>query len=282
MIIFFEGGRLGNQLFQYSGLKKICLLDRIYIYGMDSLKNNFLGVDLIKSNFLFDYLMRRIGQKRLLFLSKKMRLIGFIEKIFTGEGIVYKRHSGLIKSLYFCPTFYFQSDDLIDHPTGSELKIKPSILENAQRIISRKPNNFSQSFFVHIRRGDYATFPSPSESAMLPKEWFFKQMDLVRALFPRAFFFIVTDDVDYVKKEFQNESGIYITCETEEVDFAIMGLCNGGILSASSFAWWGAYFSRKNNPSGLYIAPKFWLGYQSKKWVPPHIKTAWIKYVDAP
>lgn len=282
MIIFFEGGRLGNQLFQYSGLRKICLSDRLYIYGMHSLKKNFLDIKTIKSNVLFDYLMRRVGQKRLSFLSNKLRIIGFIEKKLVDGEIQYTRHPGIIKSIYFCPTVYFQSEKLIDKKTASELKLKPSILEKSQNIISYKPSHFSDCFFVHIRRGDYATFPSKELSAMLPKEWYCKQMDAVRARYSNPFFIIVTDDVIYAKDQFQNQADVFISCEQEEVDLGIMSLCKGGILSASSFSWWGAYLSRKNNPNSLYIAPKFWLGYQSREWIPSHIETNWISYVDAP
>ena len=115
---------------------------------------------------------------------------------------------------------------------------------------------------------------------MLPIEWFSKQMDLVRKNSKDPYFIIVTDDVEYAKKHFGAMHDVYISTESEEVDMGLMSMCKGGILSASSFAWWGAYLARKNYPNALFIAPKFWWGFPLGQWLPPNIETRWIKYVE--
>ena len=282
MIIFFEGGRLGNQIFQYCGLKKICGKDRIYIYGMHSLKKSFINLDLIKSNFLIDYMIRRIGQKRFLYLSKKIGFIGYIEEKDEAGEVMFYRHPGLIKSIYFCSTIYFQSEKLLDEKTASEIELEPSIISKASRIINQRSEPLSRPYFIHIRRGDYASFPYPHASAMLPMEWYIEQIELIYAYCKNPCFIVVTDDVKYAKDYFQHRSDIYISSEKEEVDLGIMSLCDGGILSASSFSWFGAYFAHHKNPSGLFIAPKYWWGLRFGEWMPPSIKTNWITYVRAP
>jgi len=280
MIIFFEGGRLGNQLFQYCGLKKICPDDEIYIYGMQSLKNNFAGVNTIRSNPMLDYLVRRIGQKRFHYLSKKLGIIGFIEEKKVGERSEFIRTPGMLKNVYFCETMYFQSEDLIDQVTAAQLGPKPAIMNRAKLITQKIPEHFNEKYFVHIRRGDYATFPYPNASAMLSMEWFSRQMDSVRKNSKAPYFIIVTDDVEYAKKYFGAMNDVYVSTESEEVDLGLMSMCEGGILSASSFAWWGAYLARRNNPNALFIAPKYWWGFPLGKWMPPNIKTSWIEYVE--
>ena len=282
MIIFFEGGRLGNQIFQYCGLKKISTSETIYIYGMKSLKKTFVGIKALKTNYFFDYLIRRIGQKRFLYLSKTLGIIGFIEERLENGEIKHIRYPGILKLIYFCDTVYFQSEKLINHSIASKLELAPSILSKAKKIIEGKPGDLSECYFIHIRRGDYATFPYPDASAMLPKEWYCKQMGLIKNYCPNPYFIIVTDDVIFAAQEFQNKPDVYISTESEAVDLGIMSLCKGGILSASSFSWWGAYLARKNNASGIFIAPKYWWGYPLKEWLPQNIETNWINYVDAP
>ena len=54
---------------------------------------------------------------------------------------------------------------------------------------------------------------------------------------------------------------IVIDSNHYSVDFAIMTLCDGAILSPSSYSWWGAYFMKQKE---FILAPKFWLGFNSK------------------
>ncbi len=41
-----------------------------------------------------------------------------------------------------------------------------------------------------------------------------------------------------------------------------MTLCNGAILSPSSFGWWGSYLMINKD---VVFAPKYWLGWKSNK-----------------
>ena len=249
---------------------------------MQSLKNNFAGVNTIRSNPMLDYLVRRIGQKRFHYLSKKLGIIGLIEGKIDGDKSEIIRTPGILKNVYFCETMYFQSEDLIDEVTAKQLRPKPEIMNRAKIIFQNIPGHFKEKYFVHIRRGDYATFPYPDASAMLSTKWFNKQMDLVRGNYKDPYFIIVTDDVEYAKKYFGPMHDVHVSTESEETDMGLMSMCDGGILSASSFAWWGAYLARKNNPDALFIAPKFWWGFPLGKWMPPNIETSWVKYVDTP
>ena len=71
----------------------------------------------------------------------------------------------------------------------------------------------------------------------------------------------MSDALMWVKENFSNQDDIFTSSENEEIDFSMMTRCSDGILSASSFAWWGACFSKINNPDGIFLAPKFWLGH---------------------
>ena len=132
---------------------------------------------------------------------------------------------------------------------------------------------------MHIRRGDYINYPNSEKPAVIPAFWYKKMMKEVRLLTCNPFFIVCTDDVPYAIEIFGDSLDVFISNgEKEDFDFALMSECDGGILSASSFAWWAAYFIHLRNPKALLFAPKYWIGHASNVWNPESIKTPWITY----
>lgn len=280
MLIFFEGGRLGNQLFQYCGLRKIDPNGPIYIYGMQEIKKYFSGLNIIKSSRLFDYVMRRTGKKRFKLISEKHRLIGFIKEVQIGNKFFFEKHPGFLKNIFYCDATYFQSDNLINHKIAKTLKLLPEIAPKGDQVIFEKTGNLKAPIFAHIRRQDYLTFPSVEAPAVLTMAFYQYCMNFMREKYANPYFILMSDDLKGVKENFSNIDDIFISSENEEIDFSMMASCTGGILSAGSFAWWGAYFAKINNPDGIFLAPKFWLGHPQKKWIPIDSEANWIQYVD--
>lgn len=76
-----------------------------------------------------------------------------------------------------------------------------------------------------------------------------------------VYFIFLSDEPETIEREF-----IYLKNKTISkgnhfgTDFAIMTKCDAGILSASSFSWWGSYLMKNRD---LVIAPKYWLGFAS-------------------
>lgn len=120
----------------------------------------------------------------------------------------------------------------------------------------------------------------PQAPAMLSDKWYLEQMQLVRKRFSQAFFIVLSDDPRHCDSVFKDQPDVYVSHQSEAQDFALMSLCAGGILSASSFAWWGAYFAKKTTGAELFIAPKYWFGHGLKKWMPAKIAVDWIEYAD--
>lgn len=60
MLIFSECGRLGNQIFQYCGLKAIDEKGHLYLYGMNSLKEIFVGLEIMYSDVFVEHVMRNV------------------------------------------------------------------------------------------------------------------------------------------------------------------------------------------------------------------------------
>ncbi len=282
MIIFFEAGRLGNQLFQYCGLKKFKKKGPLFLVGMNSLKSMFPGIEVAGRSWLESLtaqLIYRLGTRRLNMMSKKIRLIGLIKEYRPVTGREFRVHNGLLKNIYYCDTAFFQSEKMIDHSIASKLQLKSELIEYASNIFKKLPIDRTKTFFVHVRRGDYTQWPSPVAPAVLPLKWYQKQMDLIRARYDDPFFIVVSDDAAYAAEMFGGCRDVFVSCETEEVDFALMTQCyGGGILSASSFSWWGAYFVRRANGDALLIAPLYWAGHRWGKWFPEGIETSWLNY----
>ena len=92
MILFFEYGRLGNQLFQYQGLKNYFPRHKLYFFGCSSLQKSFVNISVnfvnIKNqaNFFF-----RVLKKILFFFSE----IGIIGKIVHSNNKKFHLYSRL-------------------------------------------------------------------------------------------------------------------------------------------------------------------------------------------
>ena len=61
-------------------------------------------------------------------------------------------------------------------------------------------------------------------------------------------------------------------------DYTLMSSCDHAIISASSFSLFASLSNY--HKSKKIIAPKYWLGYQQKKWLPNNIKFHQLKYYN--
>jgi len=76
------------------------------------------------------------------------------------------------------------------------------------------------------------------------------------------FFVFLCDEPELIEKEFNYlENKIISKNNLPGTDFAIITKCKSGILSTSTFGWWGAYMIENK---GIIFAPKYWLGFNSK------------------
>jgi len=283
MIIFFESGRIGNQLFQYCALRKLQKNGTLYLIGMQSLKSMFNNVEVAGATSFEKFIERFIyclGIEVLGGFAKRLRLIGTIEERDTLEGKQIVLRKGLLRKVCFCDSLHFQSEELIDEFVAKKLHLKPQLLMTASKIFMKFPLDRTETFFVHIRRGDYIYWPSKASPAVLPLKWYQQQMDQIRSKYAKPFFVVVSDDGPYADEMFAMFQDVFVAHESEEVDFALMSLCDGGgILSASSFSWWAAYFARRNGAE-YFIAPLYWAGHQRRDWLPAGIKTSWLNYAN--
>ncbi len=282
MIIFFESGRLGNQLFQYVALRSFFPKpEKIILIGFDSLKNTFDGVDAIfipKNIWLMKIFVK---------IVRKLEHLNVLDKIFNvayesslDEKIIIKKNLTWLNYIYVKES-YFQSETFISDDVVNQLSFKSHITE-ALASDPRFGEQESNLIFLHVRRGDYLSWPSPEFPAVLSEDWYLRQVNIIKSFIDAPKFLFFTDDPEYVKEKLLHQidcADIYHS--SESMDLAAMSYCCGGVLSPSSYAWWGAKFSiSKGRGMKKFIAPTYWIGHASKNWIPPKIKAQFIEYFD--
>ncbi len=290
MIIYFRNGRLGNQLFQYSFLKKISKKnEKIILVGFSELKENFYTKNVIylfSNRFLkklmfpnFDkYNLDRIFSFFSLRVIPNLYLFKIIE--FDEDNNNYKilNKISIFKNIYFVKNFFAQTDKYIDKKKIDELKFKVKTIEKSKRIIKNLQAKNQKIFFVHIRQGDYKKI-NHNMNINLPIEWYRKCIRIIEKKYINPYFIILSDDNEIYRK-FNDKNKYYCSKNNFLIDFCIMSLCDGGILSASSFSWWGAHFAKNKKNDTYFIAPNFWMGFSKKIWFPKNIKSNYFKYLD--
>ena len=71
----------------------------------------------------------------------------------------------------------------------------------------------------------------------------------------------MSDEPDIIRKEFNYLENKIISIDNDSgTDLAIMTKCRSGILSPSSYGWWGSYLMKDRD---IIIAPKYWMGHKS-------------------
>jgi hypothetical protein len=259
-------GRLGNQLFQYT----------FYHY----LKLNYKGVTFITNphhSYLSEYF--ELGSFDHIKLSSKpySLLIWVIPRIFSFK-VINISNLNVPKALKPMPWSiykgYFQSDWYLTQIRGSltyKLKELHVAAFNAKYGALFERNKI---IAVHIRRTDYLNYGKRDIS--LPLEYFQHRLDCIKDVEQYKVLF-VSDDIESIKGYFVHGNNYIFATNEQIIDFQVIMNADIAIISNSSFSWWAAYLSPKNN---LVYAPKNWLGFRIGKEHPKMIMTKKFVWCD--
>jgi len=252
-----SNGRLGNQMFQYAGLRGIAanrgfdwVIPRPDTYG--------------DSNYgLFDcFEMGSVTENNFGMVSGQNVVTGrfdFNKDFFNRCPDDVNLHD------YFTTEKYFSN---ITDVIRQDFTFKSEVLEPCKEIIDEIDN----PIFIHVRRGDYLV--NPAAHPVCPIEYYEKALTHFDDECPVLVF---SDDIGWCKEQelFRGDRFMLSeyserypqTCDTLEgrqkalipyYDLCMMSLCNGGIIANSTMSWWAAWLIR--NPSQPIIAPKEWFG----------------------
>ena len=240
-------GRLGNQMFQYAALKGIA----------NKLDCNILAPTHLRDLFHF-FKLENLGSNQI--GDSKFKQYICPSDIFHYQDLRLKENTDLIG--YFQSWKYFKK---IDVEIREDFSFQNNILEEAKELIKAYKN----PYFLHVRRGDYLL--KQDFHPVLGLNYYKKA---IRHFPKESDCLVFSDDISWCKQHLNIDCN-YI--ESEEVmpdylDLAIMSLCNGGIISNSSFSWWGAWLQANStqpiiSPNPNYFGTGGWFGESCKHFI---------------
>ena len=286
MIVVIENGGLGNQIFQYFFCKSIAKNnEKIFLLGFDNL-NKLIKDDqlyfLISSNNILYKLLFRLKWRLDKFFFK-YKIFNFIyEDITLNKDNIFSI-KGILSHITYVSGF-FQKEIFIKKKNFNDFKIKESLIDKAKKSISLlKKDENTKIIFIHLRGKDYKFWPSKKYSAILPFKWYIKCLKKFKLIYKNEsliFIFFSDDKNFFFKKNYFNKNYIFVKPNLFN-NFLMMSFCDGGVLSASTYSWWSAFFSFSKDKKKIFFAPKYWAGHRRKEYLPKDFKyTSFLKYID--
>jgi len=236
MISAFLQGGLGNQLFQVAAAKSLALdLNDDFVINHDICYTPNQGQ---KSGKYRDTFFRNIKE------TTNIPNVIYQEPEYT--------YSGIPKVKNITIHGYFQSEKYFSN--NKEKIIKDFTLDSKwfDEINTWKSQNKidKPTVGVHVRRGDYLKFSH--HHIFNGPEYYQKAFKN----FENVDFIVVSDDMEWVKKNITGDNIYYSDFRDEIKDFCLLTSCDHNINANSTFSWWASYLNRNVNKK-IY-APYQW------------------------
>jgi Glycosyl transferase family 11 len=261
MIAVTLEGRLGNQLFQYAFIYAAARTLDTSFYLDKSIESFLLPQYFeVKNDFpvLLDNNIFSInGYKNIFSFHFKRAFYTILKKTFRLKELSFYNDQKPVGQLNKLKnqriyTGYYQSEDYFKQYKNDIINlftIKPRYKKQFEDLMLSLPVS-KKLVVVHIRRGDYI-----NHNFALDAQYFHKAIGRIHT--DENYYVFVSDDIAFVRTEFDYIANKYISENTEIIDFQFLSHADICILSNSSFSWWGAYLNTK---SPQVIAPVYWLG----------------------
>lgn len=270
MIIIQVAGGLGNQLQQYALYRKLvrlgkeARLDLSWFHSLSKIKESGIVTERDLELGYFDRLIYEVCTQ-----EEKEKLIG--GEYFKGKlrrkllpSTVHWFHESkmyhpeifdfedMYLSGYFaCEKYY--ADILYD--LREKIQFPPS--KNPLNQETAEEMQGCDSVSMHIRRGDYL---NPENKGMFGNictpGYYRKAMEVIVENVPDAHFYIFSDDIPYVKREFRGSSYTVVDINHGKdsfYDMWLMSQCKHNICANSTFSFWGARLN--SNEGRMMIRP---------------------------
>ena len=260
-IIRLKGG-LGNQLYQWAFGVALGLEtgdDVLYdISWFDRIKKN---KSITHRNFELKYFIDDINfadKKIIKKIQKKTKIPKFLRNFFgvsRYKNVVYDEND---TGLYKPELLHIQGDKYYDGYFSSEKyfeKHRDVLLKNfsLKTPMDKKNTDMldkilnTNSVSMHIRRGDFIKFNYPLCSV----EYYKLAMNQISKKVKNPHFFIFSDDIQYVRDNFEINDNITIVDinDTEHgyYDFELMRKCKHNITANSTFSIWASILNENKN-----------------------------------
>jgi hypothetical protein len=248
-------GGLGNQMFQIAAAFSLSLeADTDCYFDFNNCNTPNQGFDSKKySNNLFS----KIQNKTINFEEYPQ----YTEPKFSYEKIPSEKK--------LCLNGYFQSEKYFLQNKSHILNLfnfDDKIFDSAELFFKNKLKKNITT--IHVRRGDY--LEKLHYHSVCPLDFYYSAMKKL----PNNDFIIISDDIEWCKKNMQVENVTFSESNSEIFDLHLMLLSDNIIMSNSTFSWWGSWLNNKKNK--VVICPRVWFGEHGPKDIHDLIPLNWI------
>lgn len=263
MVIIQAAGGLGNQMQQYALYRKLVSLGmetrldiswftqqgrQEKVYAKRQLELDFFsGVEykvctlqekqaLVGKNSLWKRIKGRLlpGSSRI-FQESEMyhpEIFDFQDKYVCGYFACEKYYGDILPVLRREFTFP-ESSNPENQRLAAEILQKETV-DRADR----------EAISLHVRRGDYLDAENAAMFGNICTESYYEgAIREMKSRFPKAHFYIFSDDIPYVQKRYQGEEYTVVDVNQGKdsfYDIWLMSLCKHHICANSTFSFWGA------------------------------------------
>lgn len=263
-VISVKGG-LGNQMFAYAAylaLRKK-LLFQVVLLEMTEIWGEHNGKDIIK---VFDHLnwhsykyYRRVQKLYSEYATKS--LFALKTENETDYGNYVKDYFGFLP-LFCCYSGYWQTEkyfEKVANKVKKTFRFNVSKLNGQSREMASEIINDPFAVSVHVRKGDYSKYQDVF-CDICSDGYYDRAIDVMKKKYPFARFYYFSDDVDFVRANFDlsDKDAIVDWNKGDDSwqDMYLMSICKHNIIANSTFSWWGAWLNASD--SKMVIAPKNW------------------------
>tara|TARA_B100001094_G_scaffold321483_1_gene369293 strand:+ start:739 stop:1524 length:786 start_codon:yes stop_codon:yes gene_type:complete len=230
-------GRLGNQMFQYAGLRGIAAHK-----GYDFCIPPSDFKDPWNDHQLFEaFKLTGLTDIRTLpGAYVQERFFHFDEQLFENMPDNHNVYG------YLQSTRWFKH---IEDEIREDFTFKNDIHGPCKQMMDTVKDPIS----LHVRRGDYIT--NSDNHPPCPKEYYdaaLEKFDSSRTVI------VFSDDPEWCTNEFPDDRFLVSEGGDNLADLCMMSMCSDFIIANSSFSWWGSWLSE--NSDKKIIAPKKWFG----------------------
>lgn len=268
MVLVNLMGGLGNQAFQYATGRSLSIKLNTEL----KLDHSFLEADTKGQYTQRHYELSVFNGPQLrateddLMLVAKARKQGLFSKLFSGSKITLFNENGFP---YNTPIEAVSGDVYLNGFWQSEkyfkgirqtllynLSLKVALSSEAAKLKDEiKKQEVAVS--LHFRRGDYVNLSSASAfHGVAGLDYYQKAVELISSKMENPVFYIFSDEIDWVKQNFQLPGAKYISGLKSYEDLELMKTCRHNIIANSSFSWWGAWLN--DNTRKIVVAPRNW------------------------
>ena len=224
-----NGGRTGNQMFEYAALLGVAHL------------HNFTAV--ISPKFP---------------LTNVFNLPNVLDINTSGMSLLtehkccaYDRKFEKIDIKHNCTLYgYFQSwryFNEINNTIRRIYKVKQIYLKPAMDFLKRIRREGNPNVCVHVRRGDMLLHSKIEHGfSVAGLGYINKAMSFFNTRLNDPLFIVLSDDKSWCKTNLNRTNTVISPFDTPYVDLALMTLCDHVIVTSGTFGWWGAWLSNGN------------------------------------